>query len=462
VATSYKRVVSPTGPFGCVGGRASGLRLTLAGSQPAVMKLVCFGLVVAFGCAGVAAQQAVPAKAPKLTAFAGQSGQVVVRSSASALKRQIATGSTVPRVPGQLKVGPRIKNPRAVQASAAAIAILQREKQTANLEFARMRVASKALQLNSSAPRSNPPPSPTPTSGAQSQLRNAPEHTQSLGSSSAGRGVRVVPTSTAPCMLAPTAMTIGTVVGAQQGVVLSSDPQYNLYTINGCNLGNSNSGNKAYIYGKNGFHINLQIQFWSPNNIAVNFDPSLSSVTDTDNLFLVLQRADGRQAEKGGFKFYAARQTVLLNRFPQARVRFAPAVDYFGNTSNLPPVTTVYTSPGLAGLSAKVVHTGKWQFHMQPNSADSFAFVGLQPGFQPDSAQLEYESGCSWHSDSKDQYEGNWDISFGADPGVVLNVKWQTTECAYSHWYSTATYGVLVWVTGPRGIDPWTGKPTAK
>lgn len=101
----------------------------------------------------------------------------------------------------------------------------------------------------------------------------------------------------------------------------------------------------------------------------------------------------------------------------------------------------------------------------------------LAPGFEISSFQLYYEdtdarSLCgAWDEVShKDGLVGRWDFNLAVAPMNTIMVNWPAYYCTDEEGAPVnrvntqyqSTYGLAVWVTGPRGIDPWTGKPTGK
>src|SRR5260370_1552844 len=172
------------------------------------------------------------------------------------------------------------------------------------------------------------------------------------------------------------------------------EAKYNFYTITGCSFGDPGPNSKVYIYYQDIFHQNFQVQEWNDNGIKINLNPSLRGLLDQDNLTLVVQRADGKQATKNGFKFYAARDMTLLGRIP----REAFSLNHFTltNTSDLKVTYTSPSSPNdipnISGYTAEVF----WDCTDCGGKADSPGFPHYtqpaeniyqlkknQPGFEP-------------------------------------------------------------------------------
>lgn len=245
--------------------------------------------------------------------------------------------------------------------------------------------------------------------------------------------------------------------------------QYNLYTITGCSFGNANPNNKVYIYGTGKFQGNFNIKFWSDNSIALSLDESISGFPDLDNLTLVVQRSDGQQTQKSGFKFYAARQTVELKTIPTPWVTLATLTSGFKtlNPEYSSPPTSDDGGPGPGAGSAYVSRFFYGQKFDPSGRYDHFYFKNLAPGWTTDSFQMfTYDLSCpytvtwrqnfgTWSSgwDGDNIYVGLSDTSCsGFNPasmilGIPLNIYQNRTGSYYT---------LKVWVSGPRGLDPLT------
>jgi hypothetical protein len=283
------------------------------------------------------------------------------------------------------------------------------------------------------------------------------------------------------CSHDPT-MRIITVSGGQSPAVFTQDANYNFYTLSGCSFGDPGTNAKIYIYYQGTFREDFQIQQWSDNWIQFSLDPHLTGVDDHDNLTLVVQRGDGKQAIKNGFRFYAARDTILLPVIPQTNFsldRFRP------DNAITSGWKLIYTSgsspsviPNLAGLSAEV----HWDISTEPDGSmtggsDIYDFSHLHSTFVTENALMEWKDiSCSDPNLSVFQSSKNdWSIDWYGSSG--LQVGWQgqqctappnscgggffQTDCFVGPTPGQTNYGVNVWVTGPRGVDPWTGKPSS-
>jgi hypothetical protein len=130
-------------------------------------------------------------------------------------------------------------------------------------------------------------------------------------------------------------------------------------------------------------------------------------------------------------------------------------------------------NPNLPGLSAEV----HWDLTPDPSGTlvggdDEYDFSRLHSTFVLDSAWMEWRD-VSCTDPNYNQFvtsKNNWSIDWSGPAG--LQVGWQGQICNPT-WRSCggafqpdcflglpeSNYGVNVWVTGPRGLDPWTGKP---
>lgn len=276
-------------------------------------------------------------------------------------------------------------------------------------------------------------------------------------------------------------MRIFQVSGAEGPVTFTTDPTGNFYTITGCSFGTAGPNAKAYIYLGNSFHQEFQIQEWNDAYIKCNLDPSLTGVGDQDNLTLVVQRYDGKQAVKTGFKFYAMRETRRLAAFPQKyfsldKLTATDLSDLQGGiqspvdpTGYFPNNTAegYWYDPDLQPIPDKGFHT---QQNTPPSGTDIYEFSHLSPGFEVTSASLSWPDPggyCSAHAGklvaTSGAFGGQWN-------GSQLWITWQGWNCNWNKQNCSplctdvfavpvTDYAVDVIVEGPRGLDPWTGKP---
>jgi hypothetical protein len=406
-----------------------------------------------------------------------------------------ATSATVPRAKAITKTGSlaamklsapqqsrKITNPNAGIQNSQIIAVLQQQTQAAEAEIAAMKlslrpagasIGSSPLQTMSANASGGPSAGAAPV-----QANVLAGGTTSAGHSSIGA---VMPAQfqnlAITCSHDPT-MRVLTVSGGQNSAVFTQDAKYNFYTISGCSFGDPGPNAKAYIYSQGTFREDFQIEQWSDNWIKLSIDPNLKGVDDQDNVTLVIQRQDGKQANKSGFRFYAARDTILLHSIPQQYFsldRFRP--DNAVTNSWTPTYTSASSAavaPNLPGMSAEV----QWNLTTDPNNvlvggSDIYDFSHLHPTFGLQNIQMEWEDvSCDPSNYVFASSKDNWGIDWYQNAGV--KVTWQGQTCnpkpgscggAFQPDCFTmpveTNYGVDVWVTGPRGLDPWTGKPTA-
>lgn len=337
-------------------------------------------------------------------------------------------------------------------------------------------VPSRTMSADGNANTLIPPAPPQPVSTAA----NAP---RSSNSTSATNRYGALPQGSIPGMALQCGhnpnLRILTVSGGAGPATFTQDDKYNFYTITGCSFGDPGSNSKAYIYYQGTFHEDFQIEEWSDNWIKLHLDPKLTGIDDQNNLTLVVQRADGKQTSKGGYKFYAARDTILLKKIPQSYFslnRFRPDQS---TIQNWKPTYTSGSSPkvrpNLPGLSAEV----HWDLTTDPNDAiaggnDIYDFSDLHLTFVVSNALMEWKD-VTCTDPNYNQFaasKNNWNIDWYQATGI--QVSWQGQMCKNTPGSCggafqgdcfenppESNYGIDVWVTGPRGVDPWTGKPSS-
>jgi hypothetical protein len=366
---------------------------------------------------------------------------------------------------------PKIANPQASKFEDSAIIVVCRnQKQTADREA--QETAGNNTRVLKGPGGSAPQQPMVSRSASGGRPGSVPNSTvaPSLPSSSAGSAHSMF--CTQPI--------ISTISGLPT-VVFFPGPLFNPYTIKGCGFGNQPGS--VYLSGPfNGGRVNLQVQsfpgsqkqqarpaVWSDTMIVVNVDPQVWGEVDQDNVTLVVQPAMGPAIQKSGNKFLAAREEVILQTIPQGAVKFLGASSISKNSSSTStlaltsPDLLYYTPPKLrAGISAEVFRGGTTAFF--PAGSDHFDFSGLYRGFQTESYQLSHENdptGCDGKSaGSLGTWGGFWEGPGGHD----VRVDWKEFRCHLS-WMGDgpdvwSDYALTVWVSGPRGIDPWTGKQT--
>ena len=374
----------------------------------------------------------------------------------------------------------KITNSNAGIQNSQTIVMLQQQTRVAEAEIAAMKLSLRPVGAQvSSGPSQTMAATGSASPGAaaapvQSNLLagNTPPGRTSIGAVMPAQFQNLALT----CSHDPT-MRVLTVSGGQSAAVFTQDGKYNFYTISGCSFGDPGPNAKAYIYSQGTFREDFQIEQWSDSWIKLSIDPNLTGVDDQNDVTLVIQRADGRQASKGGFRFYAARETILLSKIPQSdfslnRLRPDNAV-----TNSWTPTYTSGSSaaiaPNLPGLSAEV----QWILTPSPNGqlvggSDIYDFTRLHQTFALENAQMESRDVSCDADYQLAASKTNWGIDWYGNSGVQVTWQGQTCnpkpgscggafqgDCFLGQ--PESNYGVDVWVTGPRGLDPWTGKPTS-
>lgn len=461
---------------------------------------------------------------------------------------------------GAPKTGPQVKNPRAVQAEISIIAVLQKQRQAADGEASRMMKLGirEQGQVGVSTPQSQQTqavtdgskptlpavmsPQPTTVAGNKSSTstanRNAAVAMQSSGTraingdgrtasaaaagttpgsagqigpsqtmSSSGNNLtsmdqlHYMDTTALTCAHDPT-FRILNISGSSFPATFTPINQYNLYTIKGCSFGNSSPNDKVYIFGTGSFQGNFIIKFWSDNSIVLSLDPALSGYPDLDNITLVIQRADGQQFQKSGFKFYAARgdafgNPVPLQQFPSGRVQLNQGpnlvIQVSSPVSN-PPGTAAVVSRNfrieMDRTTSNATINGQNDFHVNKGIPASFPYMPpssykvldffdashLATSFSAVSAELLYwtpDAGglCGAGDDLQRAYSNEPNTGLASSP---WNLQWVGDDHIgvegplYSCWdlevfkenlVAQSQYALQVWVMGPRCLDPYTGQP---
>ena len=337
------------------------------------------------------------------------------------------------------KTSPIITNPAAVQANSALIATLRQQKQTAVME----RGQSSGL-----SGRASPPSAPPSPSGG------------SLSSRVALSGA-ALPNISVACGTFTSAIIVSVSGQSGSAAVFSQDPAYNPFTIKGCHFGNVKG--QAQLNWPNGRKLaDLTIDSWTDSQLTVEVDPALTDILDQPNVTLVLFPANGPEAQKSGFRFFAMRRELLLSSIPSSEVTLAPITDDGGGQ-----VTAKFSGPyqlSSGNLSGGVDRYNVVRF---PGGTDAFDFSKLKPGFALEKFQVTTlsdqasvtSSACSGFgpTTSTAYTDGNWAWQM---TGNTIQVTWKEDHChdAFNGDFSAASYALNVWVVGPvlsSSGSPW-------
>lgn len=423
---------------------------------------------------------------------------------------------------GPPKSGPKVPNPFAAQKSAAILMQLDQQRKAADKEASEMKLGLQPAQSGTllhpqsgntngtskngvqvatparmpalqSPPSSHTVPRRTASTAAQASAPSAllkpsaPAQMGPEGTTATRTGSRAIlaapnPANTLVLTCAhDSTMRILNVSGSYYPATFTTIKRYDAYTITGCSFGDPGPNAKVYlykdIYKGTGFPLQFQILEWHENWIHLQLDWNLTGLFDQDNLTLVVQRADGRQASKSGFKFYAARENVLLRNIPRR------TFSLWGlTTAKTSDWHVTYNSPasasdgwGFQGMTAEVQWDEDLPFMKsafdtagKPSGGrDVYDFSRLQPGFVPTNAYLQWQNGdCSYASGIL-ATTGNFNLEWQS---ASLWVDWQGQNCQNMQCggafqgdcfsIPNTNYGLDVWAEGPRGVDPWTGLPT--
>ena len=396
-------------------------------------------------------------------------------------------------------------NPRLAEHNAEIIAVLQQQHQAAQQESAEMKLrpASTTASLTR-APAATGFKGSVPSQGIGTEkVEGAPGNLASTISHAPSLNTTVLTCTydTTPRILQ--------VSGGQSHGVFTPEAKYNLYTIVGCGFGQSQSASSAYIFGGNGFKANLNIDYWSDNGITAHLDPYLAGVLDQSNVTLVVAPAGKQQLQKSGFQFYAARgmplpdgsdQEIQLvyNSLPQSSVALGypttPVVIGWNQVpsnakSNFPSFSFAGTpvvgwvfryayghedpkNPCFINDIHYPLSVCQWYFSQNHTGNDTWDFRKLAPGFAISSYNLYYETldpskMCgAWDDEAsgdKDGQVGQW--TFNLTSQNQISVAWPVYYCHDEEEFSSrinkqvlSSYGLAVWVLGPRCVDPWSGQ----
>jgi hypothetical protein len=390
------------------------------------------------------------------------------------------------------KVSPIYTNPAAGQANAALINLLRQQKQTAMTE------------RDKSTPPAGRPPSPD--YGRVALARTAGPMVAPSAASSSNSLAKRATTADLPNVAVACATFNSPMIQAVSGqsgstAVFSQDPEFNPFTIKGCNFGNV--AGRSQLNAPNGGKLaDLTIDSWTDNLITVELTPTLVNVLDQNNVTLVLFPPNKPQAQRAGFKFYAMRREMLLTSIPRDRGTAQVSVtnDDSGQRVN-PYFSTPYrglsfviaeqtnTSPAQVspnldqGWTAGVDRVNAVRF---PAGTDVFSFDGLAPGFVLEKFQIDERNievcraGAMYYIGTALEgglpIVGIGDLSSAANTRGVTNysdgtwsaaiaqntirVNWVEGHCHATDGNdsSNSSYALKVWVVGPAlspGTSPW-------
>lgn len=294
---------------------------------------------------------------------------------------------------------------------------------------------------------------------------------------------------------------------ASNPVVFTQDPAYNDYIITGCGFGDGEGKQQVYLSGAvTGGRINMTILQWSPSQIEAVVQWGLTGVLDGWPDLIVVPADGGTPAKFPNCRFYAQRQSVLLPGIPQQYVHLASeqvgdGTHGFG-TGYCPGFDLMHLFPCISfngGYPLDGVSNGNSSVKSGPSTnvtnavdrdggqlkfnpgEDVYDLSYLAPGFAIDwfAGHWYYwsESVCEMWVAEDSEKPGD-SINFDPAPASQYNwyqksstqiaVDWGVDHCAW-RWLGmfnvddeyNAGYSLEVHVTGPIGVDPWTGHPTS-
>lgn len=244
-----------------------------------------------------------------------------------------------------------------------------------------------------------------------------------------------------PCMVGKPAIAS---ISGQRRAVFSPDPQYNPYTIRGCNLG---TGGQLHLAGP--FHasqINMNVIYWGNDAIVASVDPNVSGELDENGVHLVVSPAGEPTVDVPGNSFYAVRATTTLASIPQDWVQLAQVKDATGAAVGL----QYSTNPGGGAMVSRA------SGNRFSGGQDYYDFSHLKPGFVAANYGYSYLlQDCSsdiWGQSVTLYNDGSFNFSWdGTNIQVVLGAQTCHIGGVDS---ATSFYTLTVDVSGPRGVDP--------
>ena len=342
-------------------------------------------------------------------------------------------------ISGNLRVVPtaEVKNPAAV--SPAIIAVLQQQKQAADLEAGQTMSATGApgaVSGVSAAGRPSTTVAPPPTGGLTA--------TSPMGA-----------LAKAPNLTCLAATSIIAVNQKKTGVVFTPNPTYNLYTITGC--GFVSTAGKIYLQGGAGtfpahsgkIALN-KIRSWSEHLIVAEVDPTVTGELDQSNISLVVETGNGGRAQADGFSFYAARGPQFpLGAIPRSAVCSTQITDMNGwcDAGVVRAGGTLVTPCGTWGITdcgAEVFRQGP-MVNQQMVQVDHYT-PKLKPGFVLSAAvvllgTIQNDMGKVTTSNYLPKFSGNT---------VLVTEPIYAMPNLPTQLYSL--YGIKLYVIGPAGI----------
>jgi hypothetical protein len=244
--------------------------------------------------------------------------------------------------------------------------------------------------------------------------------------------------------------------------ILTPDPQYNFFVIEGCGFGNTPNVVRLKGPFEQG-SPSMTVQSWSDTVITVVLDPNITGELDHwGNVSLSVQCPGSYQATRGGLSFYAVRETTMLSSTNGSVLTWTSLHSHLAHAHDTAgvPVPADWESPDwrspFLGWYAEISRSAPGRFG---SVTDSFPVsdITLKPGF--------YISGYAFNHADMTQSEcpgdfyidGAWNSWW--DNNNTINVATQEEHCHAGGDFSMSVYGIVFWATGPRGVDPWLPSP---
>jgi hypothetical protein len=243
-------------------------------------------------------------------------------------------------------------------------------------------------------------------------------------------------------------MGVYTVNGAEPAaMVFTPDPQYDLYTFQGCHFGSS-PGQLTLIGHFKGYKVALTVVDWTDTSIIAAMDPGVTGEPDENGVVtLIMSRADGQRLQFDGNSFYAVRASGVVKAIPQAWATLGVVRDVSHST-----VTPNY----MLGSDYESVLVQRQSGDRFNGGQDYYDLTRVNPQFSVDSMLLYSQVPlCNSVSGGSTRYiDGTTTAQWDALGNILVMLG--GTTCHYTNGVDEAfeTYNLVLNVTGPRGVDP--------
>lgn len=231
-------------------------------------------------------------------------------------------------------------------------------------------------------------------------------------------------------------------------MVFTPDPQYDLYTFQGCHFGNT-PGQLTLIGHFKGFKLPLTVVEWTDTSIIAALDTGVTGEPDENGtVSLLMSRSDGQRLQFDGNSFYAVRASITLQTIPQSWATLGAVYDV-----SKVRVTPSYLLGGPQNISVTVRRESSDRFN---GGQDYYDLSLANPQFSMDSmAVIPAGTDCPASGIVTRYVDGQTTAKWDPQGNIVVSLG--GTTCHYanpSRDDATETYTLQLNATGPRGVDP--------